>query len=177
MLEVRFMLDNISLILISSSKCNNNWIEWPITFDWCRWYTESGEKSAGCSESHDQVSLGNSMASRLRRQSRSVRPQSRSDPDNRCWTTRSPSQVELDPKSSLPPLVGHAEPVVPYLISAYWTNLDHVIIQSTEEDVDRGKFANIPLQLHIKVLVKDRVLENVYVKWGIKRYVQNRQRA
>ena len=66
-----------------------------------------------------------------------------------CWTTRSPSQVELDPKSSLPPLVGHAEPVVPYLISAYWTNLDHVIIQSTEEDVDRGKFANIPLKLPI----------------------------
>ena len=80
------------------------------------------------------------------------------------WTTRSPSQVELDPKSSLPPLVGHAEPVVPYLISAYWTNLDHVIIQSTEEDVDRGKFANIPLKLHMKVLAIDRLLENVYVK-------------
>ena len=66
---------------------------------------------------------------------------------------------------------------MPYLISAYWTNLDHVIIQSTEEDVDSGKFANIPLQLHIKVLAIDRVLENVYVKWGIKRYVQNRQTA
>ena len=74
--------------------------------------------------------------------------------DNRCWTrTRSSSQVELDPKSSLPPLVGHAEPVVPYLISAYWTQyLDHVIIQSTEEDMDRGKFANNLLQLPIKVL-------------------------
>ena len=77
-----------------------------------------------------------------------------------------------------PPLVGHAEPVVPYLISAYWTQyLDHVIIQSTEEDVDRGKFANNLLLLPIKVLAKDRVLENVNVKWGIKRYVQNRQRA
>ena len=77
------MLDNISTILISSSKFNNNWIVWPITFDWCRWYTESGEKSAGCSQSHDQVSLGNSMASRLRRQSRSVRPQCHSDPDSK----------------------------------------------------------------------------------------------
>ena len=92
------------------------------------------------------------------------------------WTTRSPSQVELAEKQP-PPVVGHAEPVVPYLISAYWTNLDHVIIQSTEEDVDRGKFANIPLQLHIKVLAINRVLENANVKWGIKRYVQNRQRA
>ena len=118
------------------------------------------------------------MASRLRRQSRSVRPQSHSDPDNRCWTTRSPGHVELDPKSSLPPLVGHAEPVVPYLISAYWTQyLDHVIIQSTEEDMDRGKFANNLLLLPIKVLAKDGVLENVNVKWGIKRNVQNRQRA
>ena len=117
------------------------------------------------------------MASRLRRQSRSVRPQCHSDPDNRCWTTRSPSQVELDPKSSLPPLVGHAEPVVPYLISAYWTQyLDHVIIQSTEEDMNRGKFANILLKLHIKVMVKDRVQENVNVKWGIKIYVEIRQR-
>ena len=77
-----------------------------------------------------------------------------------------------------PPLVGHAEPVVPYLISAYWTQyLDHVIIQSTEEDVDREKFANNLFQLPIKVLAKDGVLENVNVKWGIKRYVQNRQRA
>ena len=67
---------------------------------------------------------------------------------------------------------------MPYLISAYWTQyLDHVIIQSTEEDVDREKFANNLFQLPIKVLAKDRVLENVNVKWGIKRYVQNRQRA
>ena len=52
--------------------------------------------------------------------------------------------------SKQPPLVGHAEPVVPYLISAYWTQyLDHVIIQSTEEDMDRRKFANIPLKLPI----------------------------
>ena len=146
------MLDNISIILISSSKLNNNGNGWPITFDWCRWYTESGEKSAGCSQSHDQVSLGNSMASRLRRQSRSVRPRCHSDRGTTsCWKTRrSPSQAELDPKSSLPPLVGHAEPVVPYLISAYWTQyLDHVIIQSTEEDMDRRKFANIPLKLPI----------------------------
>ena len=92
------------------------------------------------------------------------------------WTTRSPSQVELAEKQ--PPLVGHAEPVVPYLISAYWTQyLDHVIIQSTEEDMNRGKFANNLLQLPIKVLAIDRVQENVNVKWGIKRYVQNRQRA
>ena len=90
------------------------------------------------------------------------------------WTTRSPSQVELAEKQ--PPLVGHAEPVVPYLISAYWTNLDHVIIQSTEEDMNRGKFANILLKLHIKVMVKDRVQENVNVKWGIKIYVEIRQR-
>ena len=63
---------------------------------------------------------------------------------------KSPSQVELDPQSSLPPLVGHAEPVVPYLISAYWTQyLDHVIIQSTEENMDRRKFAKIPLKLPI----------------------------
>ena len=102
------------------------------------------------------------MASRLRRQSRSVRPQSRSDPDSKLDDEEPESGRAGSEKQ--PPLVGHAEPVVPYLISAYWTQyLDHVIIQSTEEDMDRGKFANIPLKLHFKVLDIDRVLENADV--------------
>ena len=116
------------------------------------------------------------MASRLRRQSRSVRPRCHSDPDSKLDDEEPESGRAGSEKQ--PPLVGHAEPVVPYLISAYWTQyLDHVIIQSTEEDVDRGKFANNLLLLAIKVLAKDGVLENVNVKWGIKGNVQNRQRA
>ena len=98
--------------------------------------------------------------------------------DNELDEDEEPESGRAGSEKQPPPLVGHAEPVVPYLISAYWTQyLDHVIIQSTEEGMDRRKFANIPLKLPIKVLAMDRVLENVNVKWGIKRYVQNRQRA
>ena len=152
MLKVRFMLDNISIILISSSKFNNNWIEWLITlwlmpmihWEWreVRWLFPV--TWPGQSRQLDGIEAAEAVP---------LRPPSMPlwSRDNRCWTrTRSSSQVELDPKSSLPPLVGHAEPVVPYLISAYWTQyLDHVIIQSTEEDMDRRKFANIPLKLPI----------------------------
>ena len=170
------MLDNISLILISSSKLLTNEMD-----DQSLLIDADGTLRVARSPLavHSHMTRSVSATRWHRGCGGSPAPSALNATLIRTasWTTRSPSQVELDPKSSLPPLVGHAEPVVPYLISAYWTNLDHVIIQSTEEDVDRGKFANIPLQLHIKVLAIDRVLENANVKWGIKRYVQNRQRA